>query len=193
MPEVGGVNPRPSLPFALQTGVASTLRLSFVKAAGVMHFPFYGGGRLSRDGNGMTMWEAAFFRLPVSDTLARGGWPLQSLLVTPELPRKAVTYASRDYALRKVMDDWFFGASSTFGRPVERARTLQDSAAGTGGILGWGHRSVWTTVASLIPNHRFGNDDTTIKTKMEGWFFGKTEGSPDVHVLYTLGYYPWDG
>ena len=156
----------------------------------------YGSARPAMDGNNLNFAGKFFFRLSQSGTSGRGSGSLftgSGQLLNQRVTRESLVrqqgWASRDYALRKVMDDWFFAASPPFGRPVIRARTLQDAIADTGGILGWGFRSPLVTRESLTRDLHYANGGTTLQTKMEDWFFGKTTGSADIHILYTLGRY----
>lgn len=175
------------------TGVASApLLLGLVTREALTPVHYFGMPLLVVTGNNQTVWEAAFFKLLPSDTSQRGDLPIAVLWVTRESLTRQQGYANRDYALRKVCDDWFLGASSTFGRPVERSR-LQQTTADIGGVLGWGSFPVLhdrVTRESLTPNHAWANDDTTLRTKMLDWFLGRTAGSADVHILYRLGRYP---
>lgn len=150
----------------------------------------WAGTRLRVTGNNSTMWEGLFFRLQVGTTAYRGDL-LNAVtdLVSIESLAKWQQFGSRDYALRKTVGSWFLGASLPFGRPVERARKLQDAVADTGGVLGWGYNSTLTTLESLVPNHAFGNKDTKLQTTLLDWFLGRTTGSEDMHVLYTRGFY----
>lgn len=142
---------------------------------------------LDVDGNGQTLWEAWFFKRDISTTSQRGPWPLAPVWITEDSLMKDMRWASRDYALRKISDDWFFGASSTFGQPVERSLMV-----GVNGWGGWPLLSDLVSKEALTPNHRWGNADTELQTDTEDWFFGKTAGSEDMSILYTYGAYPED-
>lgn len=145
----------------------------------------YSSQKLTVDGNESNVWEAGFFKRDGSDTNGRGDKPHHSTWVTATSLTRLQQWACRDYALRKGMDDWFFGASSTFGDIVERWRPP--------GLSGWGSwviRSTLTTTYSLIPSHRWANAGTKLQETMEDWCFGKTVGSPDMHIMYTRVPYP---
>lgn len=137
------------------------------------------------NGNGMTVWQSWWFKLPVYSATNAGRYLYDSDFVTPEALTKDVRWGSRDYALRKVADDWFFGASSTFGTIVERVRIPV--------LNGWGGGAFaadLVTPDSLVREHRHGNDDGRLKEVMEDWFFGRTAGSPDLHIVLTRRRYP---
>lgn len=176
-----------------QGGVASApLYLRMLRKEALLPSFSWAVPLLPRDGNGMTFWEVTFFRLPPSDTFRRGDSPVVSRWVTAEALRKVMRYASRDYSLRAVATNWFLGASSTFGRPVQRARPLCDSVANIGGVVGWGSFPVlsrWTTWPSLATDLHWVEGGTTLRNKMLDWFFGRTTGSTDLHILYTRTWY----
>jgi len=135
------------------------------------------------NGNDLTFWQEWFFKPPISTTWDRGNDPFTSPYATVETLRKDIHWGSRDWSLRKVTTDWWFGASGTYGIPTDRWRPMTP-----GGLSGWGSwtvRSACISVGALLPNLRWANDDTTLQTKAENWFFGRTTGSTDMHILYT--------
>lgn len=145
----------------------------------------WGATRPDRDGNYQTPWEEWFFKLPQSSTSERGSFPVRTTWARREALAKSPRWASRDYALRKIADDWFFGASSTFGRPIERNQFY-----GLAGWGGWPLRSRLVTRVALTREHRHGNDNPELSELQADWFFGRTVGSEDMHIRYTRGYYP---
>ena len=190
MPDLAGGLVTAPLPNSLsQGGKGSTLRSTFVNVAALTRVHQWACPRLDTNGNGHTFWEGWFFKLQQPITTGRGRLPLAARLTTADALHKAVFWASRDYALRKIFDDWYFNASSPFGRPVQRS-PLQSGDGN--GVSGWGSfplLSRWTTVASLTRDLHYANGGTALQTKMEDWFLGKTAGSADMHILYTLGRY----
>lgn len=160
-----------------------------------------GAGRVGRDEDIGAILQKWFFKLAPPTTTARGDNPLRSTWTTAEGLRRGHRWASWDYSLRKVMDDWFFGASSTYGETVKRS-PLQ--------IGGWGGqlRLQFITRKALTKEHRFGtaNLETPVdiaglfylpatfgaylKMLLEDWFFGRTPRSETMHILFTRRYYP---
>lgn len=145
----------------------------------------YSTQRLTVDGNESDVWSALFFKREGSDTAERGDLPFRSVWVTAASLTRLQPWASRDYGLRKVMDDWFLGASSTPGNVLERWRPDGLNSWG-----GWVVRSPLATVGSLTPNHQWANGGTKLQEVLEDWHFGKTAGSPDMHIMYTRVPYP---
>ena len=186
IPIILGVQTRDVAPLWLSQGGKGSFPLSVrnVTRAALTRAHRWGAPRDVRDGNGQTFWDKWFFKLDQSGTAGRGPNPLRSRWITRASLTKDHRWASRDYAARKIADEWFFAASGPFGRPVERVRIPN--------LNGWGSfplRSRWVTRAALTRAHRFGNDDTQLSTVMEDWFFGRTVGSEDMHILLTLGLY----
>ena len=173
-------------PWLSQGGKASfPLILSFLTRESLTVLPQYGQPPPTRNSNGMTALQAAFFKLPQSTTSERGSAPyVSSSWVTRESLTKWCSWASRDYALRKICDEWFFGASVTFGAPVRRSPMA--------GLNGWGGFplcSSWVSREALTQAHQWAHNDSELQTVMEDWFFGKTEGSADMHILFTYELY----
>lgn len=175
-----------TIPFRLSqyNGRGSTpLRLGLYTQTLLTRRPLkYSTQDLGENEAGSNLWEAGFFKGEWSDTHYFGDLPYRSVWVTTAALTRLQRWASRDYALRKVMDDWFLGTPGTWGNVVERWRP--------DGLNSWGGRSVWTTRPSLTPPLGWANADTLLQEKFEDWFFGRTAGSPDMHIMYTRAPYP---
>lgn len=154
-----------------------------------------GRERFSRDDDIGAILKRWFFKPAPPLTTARGD-NLQSLWVTAEALRRGQRWASQDYSLRKIMDDWFFGASSTYGNVIERSSLQVNS---WGGPL----QLRLITREALTKEHRFGLANLVtpvdhaglfyvpaaygayLQMLLEDWFFGRTPRSETVHILFT--------
>lgn len=147
----------------VQGGVGSfPFRYVGVSLEGLMRVVRYGNPKSATNGNSLNFWESFFFKPYVSDTSRRGDHPLRTTNVTFESLRRPSIWASRDYSQRVTFNDWFFGKSSTFGRPVERATRLLNEDGN--GVCGWGAfpvRSGMVTRECLSDNLRYAGAEMT--------------------------------